>query len=95
MEEVMRTFRRQPPAPGSVVIWNAGLVDEVTAAAWMPIDHPELAALRATPEAYRQVRLHVVNVPAEIARRSGKVLEIRSVTYLQVGPAVYAIIRAA
>lgn len=94
---VLKRWQEEPPSPRAVIVWNAGVVDEVTVMAWMPLVSPSPAALRMTSEASHEITANIINTLAEMARRrrQGKILEIRSITYLQVGSGTYAIIRAA
>lgn len=97
LPEVLQTWRGRPSFAGVVIVFNEEVVGE-TAAAWLPVVIPMPAALRMTPAVSREVAddlKRLIGLFSEMARRSGKVLRIESVTFRQVGPVVYAIIRSA
>ena len=98
LEEVLQVWRAQPPAPTDVILFNVEYTPEgPMLSAWLPLVTPLPAVLRGRPETVARMTAEVLAFVAQVARRLGYALDLETtrVTFLQVGPRTYAIVRSA
>ena len=98
LEEVLQVWREQPSDSGDVILFNVEHTPEgPQLSAWLPLVTPLPAVLRGRPETVARMTAEVLAVVAQVARSLGHVLDLETtrVTFLQVGPRTYAILRSA
>jgi len=98
LEEVLAVWQRQLPGPADTVFFNVEHTPEGPLLhAWLPLVSPLPAVLRGRRETVAAMARDTLLFVAQIARRLGYVLDLETtrITFLQVGPTTYAILRAA
>ncbi len=98
LEEVLQVWQEQPPGSGDVILFNVEHTPKgPQLSAWLPLVTPLPTVLRGRPETVARMTVEVLAVVAQMARRLGYALDLETtrVTFLQVGPMTYAIVRSA
>lgn len=98
LEQVLAVWRNQPPGSADAILFNVEHTPEGEMLfAWLPLVTPMPAVLRGRRETFAAMTEDALVFVAQVARRLGRVLDLETtrVTFLQVGPTTYAIVRSA
>jgi GNAT superfamily N-acetyltransferase len=96
LEDALRLLANSPPLTGAVFLLNNQVVNQQTAAAWLPVGdyRAVLADPRISGQDLGRILLQIVAL-ADWARKNGQIFEINAISFIQTQQGTFAIIQAA